>query len=130
MKVVNKKGYTLVELLAVIVIIAMLSSVAVMVYSQYISASKDKVFTSYEDSMHAEAVMYFLNHPLINDGSTKRITLSELDIKPINNPLDGNDKCPNSYVSVKRENNGIVTSMKYTVCLICNDYNNCRDYVD
>ena len=131
---VNKNGFTLVELLAVIVIISLLAGIATVSYASLINQSNNKAFETYEDTMHAEAVykltMHFDDVTFTNGKAT--LYLSDLGIDPINNPINPNDKCVNSYVEVTKSHVNSVLSMHYKVCLICNDYNNdgtkCRDY--
>lgn len=53
-----KKGYTLVELLAVIVILALLFVIAYGGVSQYINYSNDKAFTTYENNLKSLAEEY------------------------------------------------------------------------
>ena len=128
----NKNGFSLVELLATVVIIALLSGIATISYSSFIESSRIKTFQSYQDTMHDEAVAYFLDHPteVPSGTSTKRITLAMLNTSPINNPKNKDDKCLNSYVDVTRKTNTEIIALKYNVCLKCNDFDNCKEYMD
>lgn len=132
----NKDGFTLVELLASITIIAIISSIAAISYSSFIHEGNNRVYKSYEDTMHAEASMYYLENPsnLPSNNTTVRLGLSEMNIQRINNPKNASDTCPNSYVEVTRQDKNSMVSLSYKVCLICNDYNasgdNCKNYVN
>ena len=134
MKIMNRKAFTLVELLATIVIISLLSGLAAVSYTLIVNQSADKVFTSYEDTMHAEAVYKLTMHYGEVDftDNVARLSLNDLQIDPINNPNDSSDMCLNSYVDVTKSYVGNVLSIHYKVCLICGNYNsdgsNCRDY--
>lgn len=121
----NKKGFTLIELLASLALISLLFSIGVISYNFVISKSREKVFKAYEDSMHAEAVMYFLNNQNAMPSNNGEITLSinDLQMEPINNPISKDDLCTASYVNAKREDNNGMISFTYKVYLICNDYN-------
>ena len=129
----NKHGFTLVELLAAFVIIAAISGIAVVSYSGIVRSANQRVYSSYEDTMHAEMVYYLSNESwLQHNNTTERVELTSLDMDPIKNPDDPNDLCQNSYIDVTRNDvNGII-SFTYKVCLICNNYNsdgsNCRMY--
>ena len=137
----NKKGYTLIELLAVIVIISLLGGIAVISYSSYQQNTAERVFKTYMDSMHEATIMYFLENtsqvPTSNNPS-KTIYLSDLKIEPIKNPYDINDKCltntnGNSYVEtsyIDKSNNKGISGIKYKVCLICNKYRECKEYIN
>lgn len=134
----NKNGYTLVELLAVIVIIALLGGIATIAYTSYQNSSAERVFETYMDNMHESAIMYFLEHgnerPM-NTGDSKKIYLSNLPINKFNNPYEAGDYCinDNSYVQVEYLNavNSKGTSgLKYHVCLSCNRFKKCKDYTN
>lgn len=133
----NKKGFSLVELLATIVIIAILSGIATISYNTFIKQSEDNTFERYQDTMHSEAVAYFLDNPgevssvPLDDGTNyKRLSLAILNTKAINNPVDKDDLCPNSYVDVARNANSSIISLKYNVCLECKSFKNCKEYID
>ena len=59
----NKKGFTLVELLAVIVIIALLSSIAAVSYTTFVNSTRDRVYKTYEDTIKSAAEMYLIDNP-------------------------------------------------------------------
>ncbi len=129
----NKHGFTLVELLAAFVIIAAISGIAVVSYSGIVRSANQRVYSSYEDTIHAEMVYHLSNEPwLPQNNTTERVELTSLDMDPIKNPDDPNDLCLNSYIDVTRNDVNGVISFTYKVCLICNKYNsdgnNCRMY--
>ena len=126
----NKKGFSLVELLAVIVIIAIISGVATISYSSFIERSSDKTFETYQDTMHAEAVMYFMSDTSKVNDLPLTLSLSEFKKTDIKNPVDKNDKCLSSYVEVSRNPNTEILSLKYNVCLKCNAFDKCKEYID
>ncbi len=133
----NKHGYTLIELLTVLALIAIIAGVGMIAYNGYITSASNRVYASYEDTMHAEAQMYFIDNPTLlpSRGETVRISLNALKMENIKNPRDEKDLCSNSYVDVIRQNdvNNVIT-MNYKVCLICNSYNsdgtNCKTYTN
>ena len=136
----NKNGFTLVELLAVIVIIALIGGIGTIAYTNLIKKSSDDIFKRYRDSMHAEAIYYVSNN--YNDNSKihfengkATISLKQLKMDAIVNPKNKNDKCEESYVEVtKSYSDSGVLSMKYKVCLLCNDFekdnptDKCKEY--
>lgn len=122
----NNKGLTLIELLAVILIIGLLSGVGLLSYNVFIERASERVYNSYEDTMKAHAEMHLINNPrdIPTIGNYNDLFINILDIDPINNPDDSEDKCLNSYVKVTRGNNteeGNI-NLTYKVCLICNSY--------
>lgn len=76
----NKKGFTMVELLAVITIIGILSSVAVAGVTQYLNKAKKQDFAVLEKNMKTALDNYFIEHsgdvPAI--GGSKQITAQTL----------------------------------------------------
>ena len=121
----NRKGFTLVELLAVIVIIGLLSSIAIIAYNSFIDNARDRVYKTYENTMKAEAEMYLIDNPgmVPSVNGQRRIEIEQLEIDPIQNPDNSNDLCLNSYVLIKRGANvGINYNLTYDVCLKCNEY--------
>ena len=121
----NNKGLTLIELLAVILIIGLLSGIGLISYNVFIDRAEERVYKSYENTMKAHAEMYLVDNsnsiPTI--GNSVNLSITTLGIDPINNPDDSNDKCLNSYVKVTRGTNtdGNVY-LTYKVCLICSSY--------
>ena len=111
---INKKGFTLVELLAVIVIIALLSSIAALSYTAFVNSTKDRVYKTYEATMKSAAEMYLIDNPgeIPAGGKRKCLYLNDLlsnnDIDPIKNPDDSNDNCSSviddddSYILIER----------------------------
>ena len=118
----NKAGYTMIELMAVIAIIGLIFTIGIISYSSLIQRSNDTVYESYMDGMHEAAQTYVIDHPVANGGNV-RITLGQLidedKIEYINNPRKNSDKCLESYVDAKRDDKGNVVSYEYNVCLEC-----------
>lgn len=129
---INKKGFTLVELLAVIVILGLLLGIAALSYTAFVNNTRDRVYKTYEDTMKSAAEMYLIDNPSeipsIN-GNTK-LYLNDLlinnDIEPIKNPDDSNDTCSSSntandsYILIERGTNVEGNfNLTYKVCLRC-----------
>ena len=130
----NKKGYTLIELLSVITLVAILLSVAVISYTTFINNANNRVYENYIDSMHEAAIMYFSKDSsrLPNRNETKYfctnncpvsnyISMSELGLSDIYNPKNENDKCLDSYIIASRTNESVI-SIDYHIYLKCTDY--------
>ena len=140
----NKKGYTLVELLAVIVIIALIGGIAVISYSSYQKSTAERVFETYMDNMHESMIMYLLNNTALvpkTTGVKPKVLLKDLPIEQIKNPYNQDDKCLNSgsYVEVEylasgdlSNSNVGLSGLKYKVCLNCNEssYSKCKEYTN
>ena len=113
----NKKGFSLTELLAVITILAIVGGIAVVSYNAIINRTRIKSYKNYESSMKSASTMY-----IIDNGYQNKITLNELinsnKINEFNNPHNSSDKCLDSYVLVTKNVNDS-SDLTYKVCLIC-----------
>lgn len=137
----NKKGLTLVELLAVIVVIAILGGIAVVSVNHVTEKGKQGVYENYENTLKGAAELYLLentdkipNEPTgANEFTTSpKITYDTLTtglfMDKIKDPKGG--KCDSSYVVVKRgkdiSNN---YNLIYYTCLICKNSDGTENYI-
>ncbi len=131
----QKNGFTLIEMLGVIILLGILVSVAIGSYSRYLVQSQAKAFKIEEDSMKTATESAYVdcisNHPnnafcrshsmVDTVGETDTVYLKELiedqylDI--IKNPYHTEEECDaeKSYVYVTKDNQ----KTTYQVCLIC-----------
>lgn len=136
----NKKAFTMIELLAVVLILGIIMAIAVTSYNGYLKTSRDKSFKLAENSFNdtlEEAYVdcignkskndFCQNHDKPTAGSTDTVYLYELInsdySESIKNPYNTNESCDeNSYIKIKHVNttNG-VSEYSYDVCLICGD---------
>ena len=61
-KMLNKKGFSLVELMIVVVIMGILIAVAIPLYGSIVSNSKNKTCASNIDSIKNAAIAYYTEH--------------------------------------------------------------------
>lgn len=129
-----KKGYTLVELLAVIIILALLFTLAYGGVSQYIKYSNDNAFAIYEKNLKSIAEEYVNNDINYVVGSyNKCMTVSALvdekyikdyvtknNIKYLKHYKNKTDYVCDGYVTM--EDNG--TDLLITPYLSCGKYEN------
>ena len=76
----NRRGFTLVELLAVIVIIGLVGGIATIFYNSFQTQTVKKVFVTYMDNMRESTIMYFLDNPTkqpTSSNPTKTLYLSD-----------------------------------------------------
>lgn len=125
----NKKGFTLAELLGVVVILAITSGLVVISVTALIKNGKNGVYQNLEKTLRGGAENYFIDNsssiPSIN--GSKNITYIQLlngnYIDKYDDPNGGD--CSSSYVIVSRENNkginGVNYNLKYKSCVVCKD---------
>jgi len=138
----NRKAFTLIEFLAVIMLLGILSGIAVVSYNRQLISGREKAFllaeNSFQDAISEAYVdcntnfsdkVFCINHSEpISIGEADIVRLEELIndgyINPIKNPYDTNQECDKSksYVKVvgnvdmnETENN----DLSYNVCLVC-----------
>ncbi|MBP5684361.1 MAG: prepilin-type N-terminal cleavage/methylation domain-containing protein [Bacilli bacterium] len=137
LKKMNNKGFNLVEMIAVVALIALLTGIGAAAYSKYYLNAQDRVFQNYEDGMKEAAIDYILDTGDMPT-SSRSLTLPLSDlltngyIDPFKNPRVDGDKCngTGSYVQVKVKPKTATSDGKidnnvtydYKVCLVCGDY--------
>lgn len=133
----NRKGFTLIELIAVIALLAMVLILATFSLSSYLMRGREKSFdiivNSFEDGVleaytscvaNPTGSNFCTNHDIPTYGQSDTIRLSEIVnegfIEKIKNPWNTSEKCDvdNSYVTVTRDDANNI-SFTYKTCLIC-----------
>ena len=139
----NKKGFTLVELLGVIVLITIIAGLAIISVSNVINSGKKGLYKNYENALEGasrNAISDYIkasskdisNSPFLSNLKTKweskNITLSYQDLvkqkylDELDDPNGGD--CSYSYVQITRGVNiGNNFDFKYKSCVICKDTN-------
>ena len=126
----NKKGFTMLELLAVIIILSILMTIGYMAVSQYLGQAYDATYSDFEENIEAGAANYLIEHTgsIPNEGESIVIDVSKLIcdgyVKELQDPMRDGQTCDlNSYVIVKRGNNtNFNMDVDYEACLKCSNY--------
>ena len=118
----NKKGFTLIEMLAVILILALVTGIIVFTYRNVFKLAQDDYYQVLENNIILAGNEYFNDHQdeLPNGENIQKVTLSSLIqgkyLEPVHD--DSGNLCTTDGVYVHRENN----KLKYEVCLRCSNY--------
>lgn len=126
----NKKGFTLVEMLATVTLLGVLVSLAVVSYTRYVKSTRQAVYNDYEETLKAASTNYFLNNTgmLHKKGSETKVLattlLNQNYLEDLKDPGNKNLTCnSNSYVIVTRKDDvGFNMDLEYQVCLVCSKY--------
>ncbi len=119
-------GFTMVELLAVITILGVLSLIAVGATTRFLTSSRKKTYEEFEDNMKTSTENYLIEHPeYIPLGSDSfRIDLTDLIDEQYSGVLEDPEKSGSAcsgYVVVTKENSSNL-KMLYQACLRCSRY--------
>jgi len=126
----NSKGLTLVELLATITIIGILSGAITVAYNTYQKKAINQSYETMIKSAGEAAEEYFMDH-----NNTTEVTLKTLAeekyISNIDDPADKNNHkgCTGTVIKedTTRDSNSI-EDVKYEITINCTNYKDCRKY--
>lgn len=126
MKKLNKKGFTLVELLAVIVILGLLMSVAVGAVTMYMDKSKEQAMETIISTAYDGAVNTLMEENImLNEGETTTFDILELyengSIERPADPYNSSKECE-GYVKVtnpKASSSAGIDNYQYKVHIEC-----------
>ena len=141
----KNKGFTLVELLGVIVVLAIVGGIATLAITNYIGNSKEKVYRNYVATLKTTVEDYLIDdfakngNLLPNVGGSRTFTLNDLIhakvIEELKDPNGGTCNQTTTIVTVKRDvETDINFSLTYDVyldcpkaTLTCTNYTNAND---
>lgn len=141
----KNKGFTLVELLGVIVVLAIVGGIATLAITNYIGNSKEKVYRNYVATLKTTVEDYLIDdfakngNLLPNVGGSRTFTLNDLInakvIEELKDPNGGTCNQTTTIVTVKRDvDTDINFSLTYDVyldcpkaTLTCTNYTNAND---
>ena len=141
----KNKGFTLVELLGVIVVLAIVGGIATLAITNYLGNSKEKVYRNYVATLKTTVEDYLIDdfakngNLLPNVGGSRTFTLNDLInakvIEELKDPNGGTCNQTTTIVTVKRDvDTDINFSLTYDVyldcpkaTLTCTNYTNAND---
>ena len=131
----DEKGFTLVELLAVVAIMAILMGVATINLSKSQEKARQEAYSAMESSAHAAAQNYIQRHSSVvpTSPSYKTITISTLVeeglLPKLIDPLKKGETCSGEVLVQKEKGTGnTLDSYKYIVKIQCSRYNGEKEF--
>ena len=136
----NKKGFTVVELLVVLVILGILLTLAYMGISGYLNNARNKTYEDFEQNIIDGVTNYLIDHTgsIPDEGESLVVDVEKLVcegyVDDLQDPRESARTCNlESYAIVKR-NNDTSSNMdiEYSACLKCTGYESpaCSNYID
>lgn len=126
MKKLNKKGFTLVELLAVITIMGIIMSVAVGAVFIHLQNSREQAMEIIASSSYDGAVMYMMdNNMMLNTNETATIRIKQLyedgRIERPADPYNTKTECDGEVVVTNKTTNSTtgLEDYRYTITVNC-----------
>ena len=138
----NRKGFTLVEMLAVVSILSILSGIAILGVTRYLKSSKDQAYDSIIKSAYSASTNYILdNNVEIKTGESIDVDFDELIGNYMDSPIDPNAKntqCKGKVTVTKKSSSSSdsvdsIDDYKYVVKLNCEEgsgYTETRSFND
>lgn len=132
----EKKGFTLIELIAVIVILGIISTIAIASYTSYMEQAEREYYEDAETTMKGgtESLMtycassilgedYCIDIPQPNNSVTVSLsTLIEHDFMPEVYDQKTSELCSGEVTVYSKEQNSQNYQFEYKVCLSCSSY--------
>lgn len=127
---INNRAFTMLELLAVIIILGILMSLAYMGVSQYLKQARDSTYEDFEKNITSGVTNYLIDHTgsIPEEGESLVVDVSKLIcegyIETLTDPNESSKTCNlESYAIVTRENDvSYNMNIKYEACLKCSAY--------
>lgn len=119
----KKNGFTMIELLAVIVIIGILSTVVIISVSRYLNNANNTAYTSMMDTIYEGSQNYIMDNIDLLEENKINITTDDLSayIDELVNPKNKSTKC-SANITITNTNNNEQLSMNeltYEITLKC-----------
>ncbi len=126
----NKRGFTVVELLVVLVILGILITLAYISVSKYLNQARSTTYEDFEKNITSGVTNYLIDHTgsIPNEGESLVVDVEKLVcegyIDNLQDPRESSKTCNlESYAIVKRNNNtGYNMDIDYSACLKCSGY--------
>lgn len=117
----NNKGFTLVEILAVVAILGILMGLALMAYSRYIDLSERKALAIFKKSVISAAENYKMDHPDEDSVTIEKLIEDQYLEKPDARIFKGNYRGKINIKEKENEKEGGLSTYEYTISMCIGD---------
>ncbi len=125
----NKKGFSLIEMLAVVAILGILSTVAVSAVSRFQHNARQQAYDTLTESASLAAESYYLTHPNATEVSFETL-IEEGYLENATDPGHSDANCDGKVV-ITTNGSGVASELKdnnYSVSVCCENYNYTYEY--
>ena len=119
----NNKGFTLIEILAVIAIIAILSGIGIIAYSKYMDSSREKSLDIIKSTSINAADEFFMDNPNDTEVTFEELTKNSYMTDPID-PYDKSKNCRGRVKAINSDTDDDKLDFNNYVINICCSKNN------
>ena len=137
---ISRKGFTMLELLAVIIILGILITLAYMGVSRYLNQARSTTYEDFEKNITSGVTNYLIDHsgsiPSVGESLVVDVEklVCEGYIEDLEDPREASKTCNlESYAIVKRNNDtNYNMDIEYSACLKCSSYESpaCSNSID
>lgn len=126
----NKKGFTLIEILFVVVLMAIIATITMPNIFKMLQSSKDKKYAEYEKLLIENLKLYNIDHKEALWGTNNEVkTIGYLDLLTVNPDIDiegcrASDSGKDPVLSISKSGN----QYTYTVCMYCQSSNDSEPF--
>lgn len=125
----KQKGFSLIELLAVIVILGVLSGIAINAYSKYKSSAIKKGINTLLKSSYSAAENYFFDNGGVNSVTVEYL-VSHGYLENRTDPYQTSKQCSGTVIKTTGTSNreGVLNSYSFQVSITCSGNTFCRKF--
>lgn len=117
----NNKGFTMVELLAVVAIMGILTGLAMMAYSRYINYSLNKAYKMFDEAVVSAAEEYVMDHPTASEVTISQLISDDYLEAPSNERMTKGKNYRGKVLIRKQDNAGGLDSYVFTLNMCFED---------
>lgn len=131
----NKKGFTLIEIISVITIMGILMGIAIAGTSRYLDKTRNQAYEALEETLHSAAENYIIDRGVLVPATGMSLTSEQLVetgfIKSLDDPAASSaaEQCTGYVIVTRVDNTGSkLDEYTYEVHLQCINYVNTRTF--